>query len=269
MVYYLGDSIARESTVSDAAWTRPAQPPHRGRGQGARVRLLRRRPQPDLRDGREDRPGRCRPTQGGQPKGILLIGVGISRFIGPPTAQQPFRWIRRRRASCRRSAPGTGTTTTAARRSRRRASTSSCSAGWTAAGPGSSSTSARTLAAHRPDHRDGEGQGAAPDHRRPAARRAPSSAAASTSRARPSAPAAPTLARRYGIKYLRFTGSVGIPSTSFWDLHHLLRPGYEVWQCAALRRTGEGPAPPVARLAAGSAASSRGLRPLQRGTCCP
>ena len=30
------------------------------------------------------------PTQAGQPAGILLIGVGISRFIGPPTPLQPF-----------------------------------------------------------------------------------------------------------------------------------------------------------------------------------
>ena len=89
MVYYLGDSIARESTVSDSTWT-------------------------DMLGSKTDRAGKVRAfgysvaghnqtfgmdekiveglpaTQGGQPKGILLIGVGISRFIGPPTPMQPF-----------------------------------------------------------------------------------------------------------------------------------------------------------------------------------
>ena len=29
---------------------------------------------------------------------------------------------------------------------------------------------------------------------------------------------------------MHFNATVGIPSSSFWDLHHLLKPGYKVWQ---------------------------------------
>ena len=139
MVYYLGDSIARESTVSDAAWTdmlgrktaRAGKVPAFGYTVAGHNQTF----------GMDEKIVQgLPPTQAGQPKGILLIGVGISRFIGPPTPLAPFRSTRRRPASCPSSARGTSTTTTGARRSRPRASASWCSAGWTAAGPASSAT---------------------------------------------------------------------------------------------------------------------------------
>ena len=29
---------------------------------------------------------------------------------------------------------------------------------------------------------------------------------------------------------MHFTGSIGLPSSDYWDLHHLLKPGYKRWQ---------------------------------------
>ena len=90
MVYYLGDSIARESTVSDAAWTDmlgSARPKRAGKVPAFGYTVA----------GHNQTFGMDEtiveglpPTQAGQPAGILLIGVGISRFIGPPTPLPPF-----------------------------------------------------------------------------------------------------------------------------------------------------------------------------------
>jgi hypothetical protein len=38
------------------------------------------------------------------------------------------------------------------------------------------------------------------------------------------------IARRNGIKYLHFNRSLGLRSAAFWDLHHLVSPGYTRWQ---------------------------------------
>ena len=89
MVYYLGDSIARESTVSDAAWTDQLS---RRTAAAGKVRAFGYSVAGHNQTfGMDEKIVEGLPaTQGGQPKGILLIGVGISRFIGPPTPQQPF-----------------------------------------------------------------------------------------------------------------------------------------------------------------------------------
>jgi len=36
--------------------------------------------------------------------------------------------------------------------------------------------------------------------------------------------------RTFGLRYLQLAGSGTIPSSDFWDLHHLLRPGARIWQ---------------------------------------
>jgi hypothetical protein len=43
-----------------------------------------------------------------------------------------------------------------------------------------------------------------------------------------------TLVKRYGashgVRYLHFTKSVGIPTKCYWDMHHLFAPGARLWQ---------------------------------------
>lgn len=89
VVYYLGDSVARESVVDDARWTAQLQgraaaagrvPPVAaftlaGHNQGFAMdrQLIRALP----------------PTPEGVPRGIAVIGVGLSRFIARPLTQPP------------------------------------------------------------------------------------------------------------------------------------------------------------------------------------
>ena len=78
VVLYLGDSTARESVISDAAWTRAL----RRRGAPVRAYTLASHDQTFRTDRRfiEDLP----PVQG-----LALIGVSLSRFVGPPV-RGPF-----------------------------------------------------------------------------------------------------------------------------------------------------------------------------------
>ena len=228
MVYYLGDSIARESTVSDAAWTdqlgRRTAAAGKVRAFGFTVAGH------NQTFGMDEKIVQGLPaTQGGQPKGILLIGVGISRFIGPPTPQQPFpvdpppagqlpslspwnqhqyddraplsaarkhelvqRWMDRRWAGFQLNR----------------------SKNFAAIGriiELAKSKGLRPIIFDLPLNVSVVGSGL--DKPRAAIRTG-----------------CTDLARRYGIKYMHFTAAVGIPSSSFWDLHHLLKPGYRVWQ---------------------------------------
>ena len=36
--------------------------------------------------------------------------------------------------------------------------------------------------------------------------------------------------KKYGVRYVHFTKSVGIPTRDFWDMHHLFDPGARIWQ---------------------------------------
>jgi len=89
MVYYFGDSTARESTVSDASWTRQlsARAVKLGRRSDVRAYLLGGHNQTFAMDQTvlEGLPS----TPAGQARGIVLIGVSLSRFIGPPTTRLP------------------------------------------------------------------------------------------------------------------------------------------------------------------------------------
>ena len=62
------------------------------------------------------------------------------------------------------------------------------------------------------------------------------------------------IARRNGIKYLRFNRSLGLRSAVFWDLHHLLGPGYHPLAVPAFGR-------------AGQAAAGRSARSSRAGAC--
>ena len=228
MVYYLGDSIARESTVSDSAWTdqlgRRTAAAGKVRAFGYSVAGH------NQTFGMDEKIVKGLPaTQGGQPKGILLIGVGISRFIGPPTPMQPVsvdpppagqlpslspwdqhlydgraplsstrkhelvqRWMDRRwagfKANKAANLAALGRVIVAAQ-----------------------AKGLRPIILDLPLNVSVVGAGL--DKPRAAIRKGCTG-----------------LADKYHIKYMHFTQAVGIPSSSFWDLHHLIKPGYKAWQ---------------------------------------
>ena len=74
MVYYLGDSTARESLVSEASWTRQLR---RLGAHSVRAYILAGHGQTFAMDARLMR---ALP----QSRGLAMIGVSLSRFIGPP-----------------------------------------------------------------------------------------------------------------------------------------------------------------------------------------
>ena len=84
VIYYLGDSTARESTADDAGWT--AQLRRRAANAGkmphAAVYTLAAHGQTFGMDAELVRA--LPPVRAGGPRGIVVIGVGLSRFIGPP-----------------------------------------------------------------------------------------------------------------------------------------------------------------------------------------
>ena len=88
-IYYLGDSIARESTISDASWTSQLRKlaVKAGRAPGAVAYSVAGHNQTFGQD--ETIVSELPATPVGRPAGIVLIGVGISRFIGPPTPKDP------------------------------------------------------------------------------------------------------------------------------------------------------------------------------------
>jgi len=87
VVYYLGDSTARESVVSDALWTTRLQrrAAAAGKVSSAVVYSLTAHNQTFGMDGQLI--GSLPATPAGVARGIVLIGVGLSRFIGPPLRQ--------------------------------------------------------------------------------------------------------------------------------------------------------------------------------------
>ena len=228
-VYYLGDSIARESVISDRSWT------------AALVRKAAAAGKIDVYAARgvaghnqtfgmdEKIVEGLPPTPDRQPRGIVLIGVGISRFIGPPTPMAPAsleppapglqpplspwaqhhyddrrplaltrkrelvpRWMERRWAGFAAN---------------KRANVAAIQRVITLC----KSKGLRPIIVDLPLDLRVVGSGL--DRPRIAIRDAMNG-----------------LARRNGIRYIHFNKSLNLPSSAFWDLHHLLRPGYERWQ---------------------------------------
>ncbi len=88
-VFYFGDSTARESTVRDARWTRQLR--RRAAAADKTTAVVAYTMASHGQTFRMDRqlasamPAR----EAGASPGIALIGVGLSRFIGPPVRQRP------------------------------------------------------------------------------------------------------------------------------------------------------------------------------------
>jgi hypothetical protein len=89
--YYLGDSIARESTVGDAAWTAQLQSRAQSAGRRADVVAFTLAAHNQTFGMDETVVAGLPSPAEGQPEPIVLIGVGISRFIGPPAPLPPAR----------------------------------------------------------------------------------------------------------------------------------------------------------------------------------
>jgi hypothetical protein len=88
-IFFLGDSTAREATVSDAAWTRQLQrrAAAAGRTTATVVFTLATHGQTF---GMDRQLIAAMPRRADHaPRGIALIGVGLSRFIGPPIRRPP------------------------------------------------------------------------------------------------------------------------------------------------------------------------------------
>jgi hypothetical protein len=228
-VYYLGDSIGRESTVNDRSWTRQLA---RKAGAAGRVKVFAAHDVSGHNQtfGMDEQIVRGLPrTPDGQPAGIVLIGVGISRFIGPPKSMLPAvlepvspgvrpplsRWAQHQYDG-RRPLPLSRKRELVDRWMGRR---------WT----GFAASKTQNLAAIRRVIAICRDKGLRPvlidlplDLR-----------VVGNSLGKPRSfirSACTKLARREHIPYLQFNRSLGLPTPSFWDMHHLLRPGYRRWQ---------------------------------------
>ncbi len=228
-VYLLGDSIARESTVSDASWTRALRRKAAAAGK-ASVFTARDLGGHNQTFGMDEKIVEGLPrTPDRQPRGIVLIGVGISRFIGPPTPMEP--------ASLEPPAPGLeprlspwlqhhydGRAPLSLSRKRELAPRwmDRRWAGFVANKAGNVAAIQRVIDVCKD-------KGLRPilldlplDLRVVGSRLGKPRRAIRT--------AMDGLAHKNRIGYIHFNKSLGLPSSSFWDLHHLLRPGYERWQ---------------------------------------
>jgi hypothetical protein len=228
MVYYLGDSIGRESTVSDASWSGQLE---RRAGRAGKANAFGFTVSGHNQTfGMDERIVAGLPvTPDRQPRGIVLIGVGISRFIGPPAPMDP--------PSLAPVAPGVEPPLSA----------------WVqhlydSRAPLSAARKRELVARWMVRRWDGFQANRAANFR--AIGRL--IAACKAKRLRPILFDLPLnvavvghgldkplsvihgrcadIARNNGIRYVRLNRSIGLPSSAFWDLHHLLSPGYTRWQ---------------------------------------
>jgi hypothetical protein len=228
MVYYLGDSIARESTVSDADWS--GQLALRAATAGKATAFGFTVAGHNQTFGMDERIVEGLPvTPDRQPRGIVLIGVGISRFVGPPTPLDPSAldpvapdaepplsaWVQHRYEGRAPLSPARKRELAARWMDRRwDGFQANRRANFAAINRLIAACKAKRL---RPILFDLPLNLAVVGHRL--------DEPLSVIRGR-----CTDIARRNGIKYLRFNRSLGLRSAVFWDLHHLLGPGSTRWQ---------------------------------------
>lgn len=234
-VFYLGDSTARESTVRDALWTLQLRrrAAAAGRTTATVVFTLASHGQTFGMDRQLVASMPPRPDH--TPRGIALIGVGLSRFIGPPVRRQPSAvtppapgrgpvlhpWIQHLYTD-RPPLPLTRKHELVPRWTRRRWAGfhANLSANFGALDRLLALCRARGL---RPVLVDspldvrvvGHGLDKARAAYRAGCRR---------------------LARRYHAQYLSLQPPAPLPNADFWDLMHLLPPGERIWQSRFSRR---------------------------------
>jgi hypothetical protein len=226
-VYLLGDSIGRESTVNDASWTGALASNAAAAGK-VTVAAAYDVSGHNQNFGMDEKIVEGLPaTPSGQPKGIVLIGVGISRFIGPPTPMQPASlqpvsgkpplssWSQhhydgRKPLSLSRKHElvplwmvhrWTGFV------ANKKANVAKIQHVITLC----KSKGLRPILLDLPLDLRIVGSGL--DRPRTAIRSAMNG-----------------LAKRNSIRYIHFNRALNLPSSSFWDLHHLIKPGYRRWQ---------------------------------------
>jgi hypothetical protein len=229
VVYYLGDSIARESTVSDEVWTRQLQTRAAAAGRRADAVAFTVASHNQTFGMDETIVEGLPATPAGGLRGIVLIGVGLSRFVGPPLSEPPARvapppagalpelspwvqhhyddrpllsvtrkkelvprWMDRRWASFKRN------------RAANLAAIGRVIVACKAKG-------LRPVLLDLPLDLAVVGNGL----------ERPRSSVSAGCR---------DLARRYHIRYLSFLRSIALPNTAYWDIHHLVKTGYVSWQ---------------------------------------
>ena len=232
MVYDLGDSITRESITSDTRWTSQLDARASRAGKTLpRAWSLAGHNQTFGMD--EQLVGQIPATPVGQPKGVVLIGVGISRFIGPPLKKTPVdlapatprveptlspwqrhlydgrpalsltrkrelvpRWMERRWTGFQ------------ANRAKNFASLTRIIKLCAAKG-------LRPVLLDQPLDMNIVGTGL--DRPRLSIRNGCDRLVS-------------TYGKEYGVRYLHFTRSVAIPTKDYWDMHHLFDQGARMWQ---------------------------------------
>lgn len=224
MVYYLGDSVARESVVSDEAWTEMlARKTERAGKAAALGYALAGHNETFGMDETilEELPA----APVGQPQSILLIGVGISRFIGPPTALDPVSvdpGLTRLSPWDQHHYDGRAPLSASRKRELVRRWMDRRWAGF-------KRNKAANVAAIGRLIRTAKSKGFRPVIVDQPLNLAVVGSALYAPRTQ-IREACVALAGRHGIRYLRFNRSIKLPSADFWDLHHLLEHGYKRWQ---------------------------------------
>jgi hypothetical protein len=232
MVYDLGDSIARESITSDVRWTSQLQ------AKAAKAQKV--IPQAwtlaghNQTFGMDEQLVEAMPaTPVGRPTGIVLIGVGISRFIGPPLEQTPPQmapvtpgveptlspWERhaydgRSPLSLTRKkelVPRWMDRRWAAFRANRTANFAAIARIIKAC----ADKGLRPVLVDQPLDMKIVGSGL--DKPRRSIRDGCDDLVS-------------RYGKKYGVRYLHFTESVAIPTRDYWDMHHLFDPGARIWQ---------------------------------------
>ncbi len=231
MVYDLGDSITRESITSDARWTSQLDRRATGALKALPFRAWTLAGHNQTFGMDEQLVGAIPATPDGQPKGIVLIGVGISRFIGPPLPKAPVS------LAPAVTDPGLSPWQRHVYDGR----------------PPLSLTRKKELVPHwmerrwTPFQNNLDANFAAITRiievcedkgLRPVLLDQPlDMKIVGTGLDKPRLKIrnrCDGLVRRfgktYGVRYLRFTKSVAIPTQDYWDMHHLFDPGARIWQ---------------------------------------
>ncbi len=232
MVYDLGDSITRESITGDAGWTRQLDA-RAGRAGKALPQAWTLAGHNQTFGMDEQLVKEMPATPGGQPTGIVLIGVGISRFIGPPLSRprvnldEPASGVEPTLSPWQRHVYNGRPALSLARKkelvprwmerrwTRFQANRAKNFASITRIIKACAARGLRPVLLDQPLDMKIAGNGL--DRPRLSIRNGCDRLVS-------------RFGKKYGVRYLHFTRSVGIPTSDFWDMHHLFDRGARIWQ---------------------------------------